>query len=345
MQATGLGSEGIEVSGAGTTLNASGITVTTTGGYDFENNAVPHGVYNGPDSNLGYTTGGTANLSNSTVSASGFEAHAVLTRDGTTMIIGGAYSTSGAIADVIVGQGAGTNVSVSGATILATGLGAPGVSLVGAGSSMSLSNDTITTSGQPYETGRDAIGVYNGTNAAGTFVGGGTLQITNSTIMTSGASAFGVDTEDGGSTKISGGSIATSGAQSDAVLGLSGAQVSVQGTTISTSGNAAKGLDIQGAGTTLAASGVSVTTTGTINSATGDPAEGLYNGNGKGSGSGSTGGGSATLTNVTILTKGYDLDGVDTENGGKTVLNEGSVTTTGAAAYAVVADSGGHRVA
>ena len=98
---------------------------------------------------------------------------------GSTTITGGSYSTSGSIADVILGEGAGSSVSVSGATISSTGLGSPGATLIGAGSSMSLSNDKITTSGQPFAAGRDAAGVFNGTSASGDFVGGGALTITD----------------------------------------------------------------------------------------------------------------------------------------------------------------------
>ncbi|HXE26776.1 MAG TPA: autotransporter outer membrane beta-barrel domain-containing protein [Roseiarcus sp.] len=103
--------------------------------------------------------------------------------------------------------------------------------------------------------------------------------------------------------------------------------------------------DVQGTGTTLVASNLSVTTTGTINPATGNHAQGLYNGNGVGSDGGPTGGASATLTNVAILTKGFDAAGVDTENGATTTLNGGSVSTTGAASYAVVVNSAGAETA
>src|SRR6185437_6944865 len=217
---------------------------------------------------------------------------------------------------------------------------AGGIALNGTTGALNATGIAITTHGDKDPvTGFTGFGIFNGPFDA--FHGGGTATVSNSTITTTGSDAVGVETRNGGKTTFTGGSITTSGAQSDAVLALSGAQVNVQGTTISTSGNAGKGFDVQGTGTTLVASNLSVTTTGTINPATGNHAQGLYNGNGVGSDGGPTGGASATLTNVAILTKGFFAAGVATENGATTMLNGGSVSTTGAASYAVVVNSAG----
>jgi fibronectin-binding autotransporter adhesin len=331
---TGIGSKGLQVSG-GATLNSTGVTVTTSGDYDAANNYGAQGVFNAPS--FGYATAGTVNLSNSTVSTGGFEANAVLTRGGTTTITGGSYSTSGSLADVILGQGAGTSVSVSGATIIATGLGTPGVTLVGSGSTMTLLNDTIKTSGQPYEAGRNAVGVFNGTSASGNYVGGGVLEIVNSSITTSGASANGVSTENGGSTSISGGSINTTGNAAYAVTASNGGLTSLNGTAIGTTGNGSGGLGINGAGSEIDASGVSIATTGGMDPATGLHSYGVYNGPYGDLASG----GVANLADMTISTQGAAMYGVLTSTGGSTTISGGSVTTSGAGAYAIAVNGGG----
>jgi hypothetical protein len=334
-------SSGVLLSGTGSSVTLSGVTITTTGTLDPTTGFYTQGFYNGTNGPGTVIGGGVATIANSSISTGGANSSAILTADGgTTTVNGGSASTLGVTSNAVETQGSGTNVSLTGTVISTTGNGSAGASLVGTGSSLTLSNVSITTSGTTdLATGRDAVGIFNGSALSGDYLGGGTLTLTNSSIATSGAYSFGVDTEDSGTTKVSGGSITTSGAQSDAVLALSGAQVTVQGTTLSTSGNAAKGFDVQGSGTVLTASNVSVTTTGTINPATGNHSQGLYNGDGTSSGTSPTGGGVANVTSSSFVTKGVNSIGVDTLDGGATTVNGGSVSTSGAGSNAIQTSS------
>ena len=327
---TGNGSGGLGINGAGSEIDATGVTITTTGAEDPISGEHSYGVYNGPYGT--FAAGGIAKLTNLTVSTQGGSMFAAITGvGGSTTITGGSYSTSGSIADVILGEGAGSSVSVSGATISSTGLGSPGATLIGAGSSMSLSNDKITTSGQPFAAGRDAAGVFNGTSASGDFVGGGALTITDSMIKTSGASATGVATENGGKTTISGGSVTTTGTAAYAIVVNSGGAVTLNGTTVSTTANGSGGFSVEGAGSTLTSTGVAITTQGAFDSATGQHSYGLFNG----PGGGFTSGGTATLTDTTISTQGAAMNGVLTGVGGVTNISGGSVNTAGQDAHAL----------
>ncbi len=301
---TGNGSGGLAINGSGSEIDAAGVTITTTGGMDPVTGQHSYGIYNGPFGE--FASGGVAKITDLTISTQGAAMFGVLTGlGGSTTITGGSYSTSGSIADVIVGQGAGSSVSVSGATITSTGLGSPGATLVGAGSSMSLSNDKITTSGQPFAAGRDAVGVFNGTSANGGFVGGGALTITDSTITTSGVRAAGVVTANGGQTNVTGGSVSTAGQDAHAlfVTGL-GSQANLGGAgTFATTGAGAIGFyaALGGAISTTGSTMTTIATSGGVSPAT---SLGAYGINADGAGS------LIKLGSATVTTSGAGATGL-----------------------------------
>ena len=91
--------------------------------------------------------------------------------------------------------------AAGGTTILTTGLGAAGI-VNSTGSTVVATGLTVMTTGEPDPTDN---------NAAAGFYNSGTLNLTNSTVTTSGENANGVVTFGGGTTTINGGSITTSG--------------------------------------------------------------------------------------------------------------------------------------
>ena len=105
-----------------------------------------------------------------------------------------------------------------------------------------------------------AYAVFNGSGAG--YATGGTANLTNLTMQTSGAASAGVVTTNSGTTTINGGSIATIGVNAFDVLVTSGATTKVTGTTLTTSADGSTGIEVTDAGSKLTASGISVTTQG-----------------------------------------------------------------------------------
>ena len=91
---TANGSGGLGINGAGSEIDATGVSITTTGGYDATSQQHSYGVYNGPYQS--FTSGGVAKLTDTTISTSGVSMYGVITSTGgTTTILGGSVMTSG----------------------------------------------------------------------------------------------------------------------------------------------------------------------------------------------------------------------------------------------------------
>jgi hypothetical protein len=365
---TGNGSGGLGINGAGSEIDATGVTITTTGAEDPISGEHSYGVYNGPYG--AFPAGGVAKLTDVSISTQGVQMYGVITNTGaTTSILGGSIATAGTQANGVLAENGGTitigvsnsgagatsvvtsgtsapgvvayvggAVQITGATIATNGDGSSGLSLNGAGSSITATGISVTTrGGVDTATDNHADGAYNGPYQPGGVTSGGFLSIANSTVATSGAIADGVVTGAGGTTTISGGSVTTSGASSYAIAVNGGGAVTLNGTTISTTANGSGGFSVEGAGSTLTASGVSVTTQGAFDPTTGDHSYGLYNGP-----SGSiTSGGVATLVDTTISTQGADMHGVFTGAGGITTLIGTNLSTAGPGANGVFTNAGG----
>ena len=363
---TGNGSGGLGINGAGSEIDATGVTITTTGTEDPISGEHSYGVYNGPYGT--FAAGGVAKLTDVSISTQGVQMYGVITNTGaTTSILGGSIATAGTQANGVLAENGGTvtigvsnsgatsvvtsgtsapgvvayvggAVQITGATIATNGDGSSGLSLNGAGSSITATGISVTTRGGiDTATGNHADGAYNGPYPPGGVTSGGFLSLANSTVATSGAIADGVVTGTGGTTTISGGSVTTSGPSSYAIAVNGGGAVTLNGTTISTTANGSGGFSVEGAGSTLTASGVSVTTQGAMDPTTGDHSYGLFNGP-----SGAiTSGGVAKLTDTSISTQGVEMFGVLTETGGATTILGGSIATSGAGAHAILAQNGG----
>jgi hypothetical protein len=235
---SGVGSYGVFISGSGSALQASGVIVSTTGDSEPSSNNWSHGV--------DVYSGGTAAFSGGSITTGG------------TSAIGLAVGTTGPTTSVTISNGA---------AILTSGDGSSGITLSGSAATVNANGITITTHGSVDDSDQFyALGAYNG--SAPWASTGGVLNLTNTSITTTGQSSTGVYTGAGGQTTINGGSITTSG-QNAIGLQSTGTGSSVTTTnleeigpiTISTSGPNANGVEADNGGQ-VTLNGGSVTTTG-----------------------------------------------------------------------------------
>ena len=231
--------------GAGSSIAASGVAVTTNGGFDPSTGRYAHGAeaFNG----------------------------------GSLTFSGGSITTNGASTAAVASLGGGSSVTLSGGTtILTTNDGSNGLTVSG-GASSTATGVSVTTFGNIDQgTGFHADGAYNGSNPL--FSTGGAMQLTDVTIATNGQGAHGVVANSGGVTTMSGGLVSTSG---DNALGLyatgAGSSITTQSdefgvaTTISTEGSFAHGVQADTGGA-VTLSGGSVTTMAPARSASTRPA-------------------------------------------------------------------------
>ncbi len=338
--ATGAGAAGVGVSGANSSFTGSNLTILVQGDYDPATGYHPNGVTNqsfGPD-----PSAGTVKLINSTITLTGNGGEGLYNGNGGSATIkGGSISTSGALSDGVYAAGA-SATNLDNLKIATTGAGAKGISVTSAGTTLSGTGLTISTADAiDPTTGYHAEALYNGAGGGAATTGGGTVFLTNSTLVTGGANAQGVSSENGGATSIAGGSIKTTGVLADAVYGASGSSTSLSGVTLTTTGNASKGIDIEGAATTLVGSNLTISTSGSIDPTTGFHAQGVYNGSSVPPSAGATGGGKISLTDSAVVTSGANAYGVDTANAGATTFAGGSISTSGAGSTGLLTTTGG----
>ena len=180
---TGNGSTAVVVVDAGSSLTATNVTVSAQGATDPNTTYHANAIYNGPGS--GGTSGGTLTLNNVTSTAAGLQTNGVLTQaGGTTTITGGSFTVNGQDSAAAQVDTTG-NMTISGSNLSATADGSTALVLHGGGGSITASNLTIKVSGAVYSANGDhAVGVVNGDY--GSYSGGGTLSITDSSVATSG---------------------------------------------------------------------------------------------------------------------------------------------------------------
>ena len=148
--ATGLGSGGLGINGAASTLNATGVTVSTMGGFDPVSGQNAYGVYNGPYGDS--PSGGTASLTNSSVATSAAQMVGVYTGVGGTTTLAGTSVTTGGVGAAGVESIAGGVTNISGSSVTTAGQDAHALYVTGAGSTANLSGtNAFTTTGR----GRD----------------------------------------------------------------------------------------------------------------------------------------------------------------------------------------------
>src|SRR5271166_810483 len=210
---------------------------------------------------------------------------------------------------------AGGTVTANGITITTSGFLSPGgFDADGAatmGGTITLENSSITTSGD---------------NADGLHVLGGNGQIigTNLTIVTSGRMAAGAEADNGGSIQLSGTSISTTGDDAYGAVAESSGMVTLKsGTAINTSGNGSYGLSATNGGI-IVGNGISVTTTG-------GPGLLLNTADGAAASTGSSGPGTIVLQNSTISANGLGANGLFVSGAGSSIsiVNSNIVSSQG----------------
>jgi outer membrane autotransporter protein len=255
---------------------------------------------------------------------------------------------------------AGATIDFSGYGIFTYQPNSPGAAASGAGSTVTLTNTIVRTSG-PSSTGllvTDAGTIImtgteltTGFKATGSnppvlqfpdaeigleahgadVVGAGSrLQAQNNSITTTGRGAVGVKVSQGGAALITGGTIKTSGAATvtggaDGARAVdAGSNITLNSTSVTTTNINAAGLHAM-AGGTIAATDARVVTQG--QNASGVKAQDPNS--------------AIALTRTAITTGGTGAAGVQTDNGGTVQIAGGSVATTGSTAHGFAAINGG----
>ena len=313
---SGPGSGDLFATGAGTKITASNIALTATGGTD---------------------------------PVTGYTSYGIDAESGASIVFtGGSITTSGASANGAQLLGSGSNVTLSGGTtILTTGNGAAGLVVIGSGATLTATGITVTTHGAvDLSDGFIAFGAYNGSSDFPPgYPAGGTLNLTDTTIITTGAGAIGVETNSGGVTNISGGSVSTAGQDAHALFVTgAGSTANLSGATaFTTQGAGAIGIYATLGGVVTATSGaVTIATSGGVSPATG---LGAYGVNADGAGS------QINLAAATITTTGagatalYASDAAGSGAAGTiTATGTLNVKTTNASAVAVGLQGNGASV-
>ena len=349
------GSGGLAVTGSGSQLDATGVTVATSGGFDSVSGQYAYAAYNGAFG--ASTSGGVLNLANSSLSTQGDRMAAVFTgAGGSTSMTGSSAATAGtdAVAFEVVGPGAGavlsgtnnltttgdggiglyatsggkvaapngqTNISTSGAISESTGMSAFGVFADGPGASIQLAGATITT------TGDDAVGLYAGSSTGST--GGGSIAVTGPlSVKTGGAFA------DGAWASMPGAAIALGGPSTfvingDSAFGLDatdGGAIAANG-PLSITNNGTNGGGVQAYGP-----GSAVTLHGTTNVATNGPdSTGLF---------AAYGGALSLLGPTTVAVNGANSVGALASSASITASGQLNVTTLDASSAAFTLTGG-----
>ena len=327
---TGDYANGVQADSGGQVTLTNG-TVTTSG---ISNTAV-------------YATGTSSKITATGVSvtASGlsngnYSSNGIAANSGATMsFTGGSVTTSGNFAVGVTASNGGS-VTISGTTVTAgvaggptgNGDGSQGLFVTGTGSVMNASGLTIQSAGSYDPVHQvDAGGASN--NGYGGVPNGGTLNLSNSSINTTGTQAYGVYTANGGVTTLTSDTITGPGAGSSGVLDYSGGQTTISGgsVTVGQTGVTASGFGVHadGSGSSLDMTDVQVTTNGDANPSTGTGVNTVS----------VTNGASATISGGTITANGLANSGLEMNSSGAatvvTLNNGASIQTTGAGATAV----------
>ena len=296
--ATIAGSHALFATGAGSQITGDGVTATATG--NFTNGARAE-------------VGGAISLTNSSLSTSGTSAADTDPTSAVRVMSGG-------------------QLQFSGGTLTATGQRGAGFSVQDAGSSVVISNATVSAAG----TRANAAFIFNGgsasvSNSSLTSTGstavlvqdvGSAIDLANTTINANTPAAiigYGLRVTSGASATMTGGSVSTAGRDSPGIH-AAGATVTATNVVVTTSGNDnAMGALADGNGQ-LTLNGGSVTTTGdAVRQASFPHALGARNP-----------GASLTSTGTTILTTGLTAMGAVADDGGTMILNGNSIRTLGA---------------
>ncbi|MGO4676074.1 autotransporter outer membrane beta-barrel domain-containing protein [Bosea sp. 2YAB26] len=354
------GQRGLVSSGAGSHISANGANITLgTGAVAVTDNlailASGGGTVFALAANVA-TLGGGNGSSNHAVVATGTGSRIDL--------VGGTVSTASRGSFGVLAQGGGTivladttQVTTSGAQIVAGNIGSHALLSTGAGSTIIGTGITLSTTGAFASAARAEIGgsislagstlTTSGTSSADTdpasairVLSGGSAQVVNSTITTTGQRGTGISVEGAGSqATVSGTTVTAAGTRANAVFLFTGGTGSFSNSSLSSAGPNA--VLVQDAGSAITLTNTQIQGTGgaavisyglrVINGATATMTGGSSSTNGRDSpGITAAGGGTVTATNVAVRTSGNDnAMGVIADLNGSITLNGGSVETTG----------------
>jgi len=333
----------------GTTVNASGWSVFTTGdnepglwarngGTIQANNTTPVSTQGFGSYGVFAETDGTINLTNSTILTSGDNAFGAYARtDGTITILNSTITTDGFAARGINVETDGY-VSLIDSAVETTGGNAIGVMVQGG--HVDLSDTTVTTGGDNAQ-GLRAIG------------GASSITANDVDVLTQGMASYGVYAQNGAQIDLSGGSVTTeasgaygiwannagssitilntdiatlgTGNSGHGVFAQGGGSIELEGGSVSTAGTLSFGLNANGAGSTIDAAAVTIETAGTN-------AHGVQ----------ASAGGVITLDDVVIDTSGGSANGIWANGNNAQVSGSATISTEGSSAHGAYATSGGN---
>ena len=244
-----------------------GVTVSTKGGFDSSFDMTANGLVNGPHGDS--LSGGTASLTNSSLTTSGAEAPGIFTGTGGKTTLTNTIVVTGGLGSFGVQSAGGgvTNINGGPVSLVGTvGQDAHALIVTGAGSQANLSGVT-----QFVTKGAGAIGLYATAGGVIGATGGGTTTVgtIGGVSLATGLSAYGVNA-DGAGSKITLGAaaIVTLGpgafglyASDAAKTGTAGSITATGALSVQTTNGAAVGLQGNGA-TILATGGGLITSTG-----------------------------------------------------------------------------------
>ena len=363
---SGSAAFGLQASGAGSSITTTGTTIATSGteAHGVETDTGATVTLNGGSVTVSgagtgdfFATGSGTKITASNVAltatggtdpATGYTSYGIDAENGASVVFsGGSITTSGARANGAQLLGSGSNVTLSGGTtILTTGNGAVGLAVIGSGATLTATGVTVTTHGSVDSSdGFIAFGAYNGSSTFPPgYPSGGTLNLTDTTVTTTGAGAIGVVTNSGGVTNISGGAVSTAGQDAHALFVTgAGSTTNLSGATaFTTQGAGAIGIYATLGGVVTATGAVTIATSGGVSLATG---LGAYGVNADGAGS------QINLAAATITTTGvgatalYASDAAASGAAGSiTATGTLNVKTTNASAVAVGLQGNGASV-
>jgi hypothetical protein len=250
---TGDGAAGLVVSGADSQIDATEVTISTKGGYDYASGLSAYGAVNAPLGNS--TTGGTLNLTDAAITTAGAGNYGVYAGAlSTTTYSGGAVATFGDGAHGLYVTGEGGSLTASGLTVSTSGAYAY-AAYVDGGGELTLGQGTQLSTAGAWSNGL----VVSGPGSVATVNGAVAIAATD-------ANATGVSVDYGGAVVVNGAltvNAANGVAIYGAVEGGPAASFSAPGTlSLTTTSPSGVALLLDGDGATFSGTGG-----GTINAA------------------------------------------------------------------------------
>ncbi|WP_170125130.1 autotransporter outer membrane beta-barrel domain-containing protein [Pseudaminobacter salicylatoxidans] len=238
---SGPSSAGVLVNSAGTVI-VTGSEVTT--GYRVTGSNPP--VLQFPNAQIGLEAhgadvvgaGSRLQAENARITTNGAGAIGVRVSQGAASITGGTITTNGTDtvavggADGVRATGAGSSITLSGTSVTTTNINAIGAHAM-AGGAIAATDMTVATQGQNS----------HGVQAQDA---GSAIVLTRAAITTAGAAATGIRASNTGGAQVTGGSVATTGNAAHGIAAINGGTLTTSGTAVAVSGGGAAAVYLAG---------------------------------------------------------------------------------------------------